>query len=147
MSYTLSLSFSSSLSLLENEETPMKKISIYMAVFFVLSVWVLPGAAVTWGERDVEHTNVGAMVTNSPQFPAFPAWCSGILIHPCVFLTAGHCTDAEELEAAEVRTVWVSFDQESALLAVEQVITHPDYDWGPQSNPHDVGVLISRIQL
>jgi secreted trypsin-like serine protease len=124
----------------------MKKISIYMAVFFVSSVWVLPGAAVTWGEPDAEHTNVGAMVTDPPQFPPFPAWCSGILIHPCVFLTAGHCTAAEEFEANGITTVWVTFDQETSnhdtLLAVEEVITHPDYDWGPQSNPHDVGVLI-----
>ena len=120
-----------------------------MAVFFVLSVWVLPGAAVTWGKPDAVHTNVGAMVTDSPQFPefpTFPAWCSGILIHPCVFLTAGHCTAAEEFEANGITTVWVTFDQEtsneSTLLDVEQVITHPDYDLGPQSNPHDVGVLI-----
>ncbi len=134
------------LSLRENEEVPMKKISIYTTVYFVLSVWVLPGTAVTWGEPDAEHTNVGAMVTDSGQFPPFLAWCSGILIHPRVFLTAGHCTDAEELEEAEVRTVCVSFDRKtsnkSTLLAVEQVITHPDYDGGPQSNPHDVGVLI-----
>jgi hypothetical protein len=28
------------------------------------------------------------------------------------------------------------------LLDVAEVITHPDYNWGPQSNPHDVGLLI-----
>ncbi len=42
----------------------------------------------------------------------------------------------------------MSFDtyalSEKALLEVEQVITHPDYDWGPTSNPHDVGVLILK---
>ena len=117
-----------------------------MMVFFVLSVWVLPGAAVTWGEPDVEHTNVGAMVTDSPQFPPFLAWCSGILIHPLVFLTAGHCTDAEELDAAEIGNVWVSFDQyltdQPTLHEVDEIITHPDHYWGPQSNPHDVGLLI-----
>jgi hypothetical protein len=40
----------------------------------------------------------------------------------------------------------VNFDQnalnEKTLLDVAQVITHPDYNWGPQSNPHDVGLLI-----
>jgi len=28
------------------------------------------------------------------------------------------------------------------LLEVEKVITHPDYNWGPTSDPHDVGVLV-----
>jgi secreted trypsin-like serine protease len=42
--------------------------------------------------------------------------------------------------------IWVNFDQNAlntaTLLDVAEVITHPDYNWGPQSNPHDVGVLI-----
>ena len=40
----------------------------------------------------------------------------------------------------------MNFDEyalnDKTLLDVEQVITHPDYYWGPTSNPHDVGVLI-----
>jgi hypothetical protein len=31
---------------------------------------------------------------------------------------------------------------ETTLLVVEQVITHPDYNWGPTSDPHDVGALV-----
>jgi len=50
------------------------------------------------------------------------------------------------LEAYGIETVWVNFDQyalnEDTLLLVEEVITHPDYNWGPYSNPHDVGALI-----
>jgi len=61
-----------------------------------------------------------------------------------VFLTAGHCTNA--WEGAGPGTVWVNLDQyalnEATLLPVEQVITHPDYYWGPTSNVHEVGVLI-----
>ena len=70
--------------------------------------------------------------------------CSGTLIHERVFLTAGHCTDG--LDAYGIETAWVNFDQyalnKKTMLNVEQVITHPDYYWGPTSNPHDVGVLI-----
>jgi secreted trypsin-like serine protease len=67
--------------------------------------------------------------------------CSGTLIHPRVFLTAGHCTDGVDAEE-----VWVNFNQDGTdlegLLDVADVITHPDYRWGPTSNPHDVAVLV-----
>jgi len=75
-----------------------------------------------------------------------PGWgntpvCSGTLIHPRVFLTAGHCT--EGVDAGET---WVNFKQDGTDLTelhdVVQVITHPDYYWGPNSNPHDVGILV-----
>ena len=109
----------------------------------ILTVGVLPVAAITWGEPDAEHTNVGAMVVDYPGYGPFQ-WCSGTLIHPRVFLTAGHCT--VDLDAYGIETVWVNFHQDAlnkkTLLDVEQVITHPDYNWGPTSNPHDGDVLI-----
>jgi hypothetical protein len=111
----------------------------------VLLVGVLPATAITWGELDTEHPNVGAMVVDYPGIGPYQ-WCSGTLVHPRVFLTAGHCT--VDLDAYGVETVWVNFDQYAlktrALREVEQVITHPDYDWGPTSDPHDVGVLVLK---
>lgn len=83
------------------------------------------------------------MVVNYPGYGLFQ-YCSGALIHPRIFLTAGHCTYG--LEAIGIKNVWVNFDKyalkENTLLKVEEVITHPNYYWGPQSNPYDVGVLI-----
>jgi len=71
-------------------------------------------------------------------------WCSGTLVHPRVFLTAGHCTKG--LEYYGIERIWVNFDayalRKSTLRKVEHAITHPDYYWGPTSNPYDVGVLI-----
>jgi secreted trypsin-like serine protease len=123
----------------------MKRLSVLLGLLLVLTIGVLPVAAITWGEPDTEHTNVGAMVVDWPGYGPYQV-CSGTLIHPRVFLTAGHCT--EGWEGTGVETFWVNFDQyalnEKTLLDVEAVITHPDYNWGPTSDPHDVGVLILK---
>ena len=121
----------------------MKRVWIPVSVMLIIVVTAAPVAAITWGWPDTEHTNVGAMVVDWPGYGQFQV-CSGTLIHPRVFLTAGHCT--EGWEGTGVETFWVNFDQYAlnvdTLLDVEQVITHPDYYWGPTNNPHDVGVLI-----
>lgn len=125
----------------------MKKLAFatIVALLVILAVGVLPVGAITWGELDTTHTNVGAMVVDYPGYGPVQ-WCSGTLIHPRVFLTAGHCTDA--VEAYGITQVWVNFDSyalnEKTLLDVEQVITHPDYYWGPTSNPYDVGILVLK---
>lgn len=121
----------------------MKKLWISLGLVLILVMVAIPVGAITWGQLDTEHTNVGAMVVDWPDYGPWQV-CSGTLIHPRVFLTAGHCT--EGWEGTGVETFWVNFDQdalnEATLLDVAQVITHPEYWWGPTSDPHDVGILI-----
>lgn len=128
----------------------MKKILISIVLLLILIVWVTPAFAITGGDKDgIKHPNVGAIVVvvdgKGREF------CSGTLIHPRVFLTAGHCTDYLEFLIENdpnilLDDVKVSFSSENALteglLDVEEIISHPDYYWGPNSNPYDVGVLI-----
>jgi secreted trypsin-like serine protease len=119
-----------------------KKISLIVIVVLIAAATALPAAAITWGELDTTHLNVGAMVVDWPDYGPYQ-WCSGTLIHPRVFLTAGHCTDG--LEEYGIETVWVNFEEYAVdtdgLRLVEQVLTHPEYAWGG-SDPHDIGLLI-----
>jgi hypothetical protein len=121
------------------------KRTFFVIGVLVLLVGALPAGAITWGEPDTEHTNVGAMVV---VYTGYGYWqrCSGTLIHERVFLTAGHCTDGIENET-DIESIWVNFDpyalNESTMLEVDAVYTHPDYGWGG-SDPHDVAVLVLK---
>src|SRR5688572_11537926 len=110
----------------------MKKVSIallltLMLVFSTIGV----ASAVTDGELDGEgHPYVGLMVAQDED--GNPLWrCSGTLIAPQLFLTAGHCT---EPPAAHVE-IWFDADVTDAALhdypftgdVGGTPYTHPDY--------------------
>ena len=112
--------------------------------------------AITGGETDVVHTNVGVVrfTTEEGRFR-----CSGTLISPTVVLTAGHCTgDTGETPATNV---FVSFNtdlpldplapgitpEESAARAANYITgtAHPDPGWTGKlsvSKQHDQGVVV-----
>ena len=120
----------------------MKRMSRIGALLFALLLMAGPVSAITWGVPDTEHTNVGAMVVDWPGYGPYQ-FCTGTLVHPRVFLTAGHCTDG--LAEYGIETIWVNFDQNAVnvdtLRLVEQVLTHPDFAW-TGSDYHDVGLLV-----
>lgn len=124
----------------------MKKVSIallltLMLVFSTIGV----ASAVTDGELDGEgHPYVGLMVAQDED--GNPLWrCSGTLIAPQLFLTAGHCT---EPPAAHVE-IWFDSDVTDAALhdypytgdVGGTPYTHPDYD--PNAfYLYDLGVVV-----
>jgi hypothetical protein len=122
-----------------------------MALALVLASGV--AQAIVNGEPDGNrHPYVGALVTEfevaEGETELFPA-CSGTLISPTVFLTAGHCT---EFLMEEGLPTYVSFDTtyvpgESELVSGTPYL-HPDYcvgcgppgvEWLPG---YDVGVVV-----
>jgi hypothetical protein len=124
----------------------MKKVSILAILVLLLAAGALPAAAITGGELDDgRHPNVGLMIAD---IDGEPQWrCSGTLIAPRVFLTAGHCTG----DGATGARVWFAGDiadvpdyPDGGEVAIEGIpIPHPDFGWGSQYNDaHDVGVVI-----
>jgi secreted trypsin-like serine protease len=121
----------------------MKRASILALSVLILAVGALPAAAITRGELDGEgHPNVGLMVAD---VDGEPAWrCSGTLIAPRVFLTAGHCT-----YGATAARVWFDTDLtdneeypyggETSYEGVP--IPHPGYPEAGEAH-HDVGLVI-----
>lgn len=106
---------------------------------------IVPVQAITYGQADTAHPFVGAIVVQGDA-----GWtsefCSGTLIAPRVFLTAGHCTSALWSYVSATTQVHISFGPNvlttSTWHAVDSWVTSPDYWWGPMSDPHDVGVII-----
>ena len=122
----------------------MKRVSILAMLVLILVVSALPAAAITNGELDGEgHPNVGLMVAD---IDGVPQWrCSGTLIAPRVFLTAGHCVG----DGATAARVWFDtnlmnnaeypYGGETSIEGTP--VPHPDYLW-EGADPHDVGVVI-----
>lgn len=115
-------------------------------VIAVLMVVVSPVKAVTDGDPDGDgHPYVGLMVAQTAN--GAPLWrCSGTLLSPTLFLTAGHCTEAPAAHAE----IWFDADVESGIPANGYpftgdvggtTYTHPNY------NPNafylfDLGVVV-----
>jgi hypothetical protein len=109
-----------------------KMLFVLFSVIVILAVAVSPVGAVTDGELDGEgHPYVGLMVAQDED--GNPLWrCSGTLLSPTLFLTAGHCTESP---AAHVE-IWFDADVTDAALhdypfngdVGGTPYTHPDYD-------------------
>ena len=85
----------------------MRKLLLIVSLLVVLSA--TPALAVTYGALDGnDHPQVGLMVALDKGDN--PLWrCSGTLISPTHFLTAGHCTEPPAKRA----TIWFDADVES----------------------------------
>lgn len=142
----------------------LKLLAAVAAAVAFAAVGVAPAGAVTGNfVNDFEHPYVGlvAFYDSNDQF----MWrCSGSLLTPTVFLTAGHCTDQDAAESPAYARVWFEQDAGANYDPATQhdpVTGYPDscvdpslcatahtlYDYGFDEfagfpNTHDVGVAI-----
>lgn len=121
-------------------------LALLAAVVVGLGLSTTPAVAVTDGvpDADNEYSFVGLMVAQDED--GTPMWrCSGTLLSPTLFLTAGHCTDgAEHVE------IWFDWDVESGIPSNGYPFegdvggtphTHPQYD--PRAfYRYDLGVVV-----
>lgn len=125
----------------------MKKVTIALLLTLMLVFSTIGAAsAVTDGELDGDgHPYVGLMVAHDAD--GNPLWrCSGTLLSPTLFLTAGHCTEAPAASAE----IWFDSDVESGIpdngYPFEGDVSGTTYTH-PQYNPnafylYDLGVVV-----
>jgi secreted trypsin-like serine protease len=106
-----------------------------------------PAGAIVNGTLDgTRHPEVGALIAEFRQAGQKDVLCSGTLIAPKVFLTAGHCTSF--LASLGITDVWVTFDSQftsSSPLIHGSYVTNPLFGFsgpGGSSDPHDQAVVL-----
>ncbi len=98
----------------------MKRVLLIPLIAAVAALTALPVSAITKGGApdNGEHPYVGLMVAKDDS--GAPLWrCSGTLISPKVFVTAGHCTESPATQA----TIW--FDEEVTRADPATETTYP----------------------
>lgn len=113
-----------------------------VVVTAVIAFGALPSVAITYGEPDATaHPNVGVLLYEEGGQKV--GLCSGTLIAPDVFLTAGHCT--AYLSSLGINDVWVSFDpvfNDSSTIISGTYFTDPAYYTPSFSAESDLAVVV-----
>src|SRR3989442_5696632 len=104
-----------------------------------------PASAITWGNIDTTHPNVGAILIVHLD-GSVGEFCSGTLVSARVFLTAGHCTDALTAAAFPATRLRISFaPYDYAVVAVRLAVSgyhyHTHFNQRPTSNTDAIHVI------
>lgn len=115
----------------------------FLAVLITVAVTLslaTSALAITYGTPDDnEHPYVGVVIFTADQIDYYQ--CSGTLIAPQVFLTAGHC-------AVDATWAWVSFDETPDYggfptgWLTGHGVAHPEFSDFALPNTNDVGVIL-----
>jgi Trypsin len=142
------------------------KLSFLLLVTSALLVFeALPAGSITWGVPDGNlHPNVGAFAIKiqTPEGSGYRQVCTGSLINPRAFLTAGHCQVLSERFFGSTcpRDVKVTFDPaiddngdrfidpDVLLHGVAECRLHPQFKFqttgSGATDTHDIAVLVLK---
>jgi hypothetical protein len=119
---------------------------VFIAAIALAVITADPAAAIIGGQPDGNgHPNVGALDLRPI---GFPIPCSGTLISPTVYVTAGHCTNF--LESQGITQARVTFDpvvSDTARFYTGVPHTNPGFFTGSASDPGDIGVVVFRTPI
>ena len=120
------------------------RLLIVLALVGVIALTATPAYAIIGGQPDGNaHPYVGGIDVR-PTGRRIP--CTGTLISPTVFLTAGHCTRFfDEAGLTEARVTFDPVFSDNATFYTGSVHTNPLYTpfmTGSQSDPGDFGVIV-----
>jgi Trypsin len=126
------------------------RLALPLSLAAILALGTAPAFAISNGVPDGNgHPNVGALLADfneDGKVTGDEAFCSGSLISPTVFLTAGHCV--QFLKPAGIETIYVSFDPAlldgngpGTLIASSTWAFDPAFYTNFQE-AHDIGVVI-----
>lgn len=122
----------------------MRTIRLLAAALLVAVLAAAPARAITFGELDGDgHPNVGSMVAFFDGQPE--SFCTGTLVAPTVFVTAGHCTAALAASGIAPDEVFVTFDpvvDASSHLVGGTYHTHPRFASGGANDTFDLAVVV-----
>jgi secreted trypsin-like serine protease len=123
----------------------MRRLLAFLATVMASLALAGPAGAITFGQLDTTNRfpHVGAVISEHNEPGTKEVLCSGTLIAPSVFLTAGHCTAF--LESIGLQDVWVTFDPSfdaGSPLIHGSYHTHPLFGSGGQANPFDLAVIL-----
>jgi secreted trypsin-like serine protease len=127
-----------------------RAVAAIAALFAVGLLAVGPAGAITNGTLDgTVHPEVGAMLADFGDGNGLQVLCTGTLISPRVFLSAGHCTDYLSSIGIPPHDVWVTFDPHwdaaTGTTYRGTYFTDPAYGYsgqGGSSDPHDLAVVV-----
>ena len=130
-------------------KSPMGIVPVLAILVLVLQLLAPTPNAFGLTTVDTTHRGVGILMDLDSSGVLFPD-CSGILIAPQVFLTAGHCTQSVKswLNRGLSQAAYVSFDTQftpsASRVNVTDLITHPDFNpaYNINRDTNDLGVVL-----
>ena len=120
----------------------MRSLRALLAALVVALATAAPSGAILNGKPDTAHPYVGILVTviDGHRVPV----CSGFLISPTVFVTAGHCVNA----LGGTLPAYVAFDQtytSGSELLSGTAVPNPDFRAG--ASAHEIAVVLLEEEV